>query len=146
MVRCVLSAVYIAFSPSPPLVSAFGYRSSPIPYQPSSSHTTHSAFLRAINSIARTAMRYWLMKAEPDSRIVKGKDVKVQTGAAHSQVSNSHFSVITHGHMALQFSVDDFQSTKTTPWEGVRNAEARNLMKEMRVGDKVPRMTTSCPS
>ena len=26
---------------------------------------------------------------------------------------------------------------KTTPWEGVRNAEARNLMKEMRVGDKV---------
>lgn len=41
---------------------------------------------------------------------------------------------MTHGH---QFSVDDFESMKTTPWEGVRNAEARNLMKEMRVGDKV---------
>ena len=42
--------------------------------------------------------------------------------------------LMTHGH---QFSVDDFESVKTTPWEGVRNAEARNLMKEMRVGDKV---------
>lgn len=38
---------------------------------------------------------------------------------------------------ADQFSVDDFDSVKTTPWEGVRNAEARNLMKEMKVGDKV---------
>ncbi|KAJ3998348.1 DUF55-domain-containing protein [Lentinula boryana] len=34
----------------------------------------------------------WLLKAEPDSRIVKGKDVK--------------------------FSVDDFESVKTSPWEG----------------------------
>ncbi|KAJ3987633.1 DUF55-domain-containing protein [Lentinula detonsa] len=48
----------------------------------------------------------WLLKAEPDSRIVKGKDVK--------------------------FSVDDFESVKTSPWEGVRNYEARNLMKEMK--------------
>ncbi|KAJ8482727.1 hypothetical protein ONZ45_g14852 [Pleurotus djamor] len=55
-------------------------------------------------------MSYWLLKAEPDSRIVKRKDVK--------------------------FSVDDFENIKTTPWEGVRNYEARNLMKEMKVGDK----------
>ncbi|KAI0355407.1 DUF55-domain-containing protein, partial [Trametes cingulata] len=60
----------------------------------------------------------WLMKAEPDSRIVKGKDVK--------------------------FSVDDFESVKTTPWEGVRNAEARNLMKEMKVGDKVLFYHSNC--
>ncbi|KAI8982773.1 PUA-like domain-containing protein, partial [Trametes punicea] len=60
----------------------------------------------------------WLMKAEPDSRIVKGKDVK--------------------------FSVDDFESAKTTPWEGVRNAEARNLMKEMKVGDKVLFYHSNC--
>ena len=33
--------------------------------------------------------------------------------------------------------MDDFEAVKTTPWEGVRNAEARNLMKEMKVGDKV---------
>ncbi|KAH0839797.1 hypothetical protein J3R83DRAFT_742 [Lanmaoa asiatica] len=55
--------------------------------------------------------KYWLMKAEPDSRIVKGKD----------------------------FSVDDFESVGFTPWEGVRNYEARNLMKEMDIGDKVSR-------
>ncbi|QRV88030.1 thymocyte nuclear protein 1 [Ceratobasidium sp. AG-Ba] len=55
---------------------------------------------------------FWLMKAEPDSRIVKGKDVK--------------------------FSVDDFQSCRTTAWEGVRNHEAKNIMrKQMKIGDKV---------
>lgn len=62
--------------------------------------------------------KYWLMKAEPNSRIVKEKDVK--------------------------FSVDDFDSVKTTPWEGVRNAEARNLMKEMKVGDKVLFYHSNC--
>ncbi|EIW61404.1 DUF55-domain-containing protein [Trametes versicolor FP-101664 SS1] len=64
--------------------------------------------------------KHWLMKAEPDERIVKGKDVK--------------------------FSVDDFESVKTTPWEGVRNAEARNLMKEMKVGDKVLFYHSNCKS
>lgn len=39
--------------------------------------------------------------------------------------------------VAVQFSVDDFESAKVTPWEGVRNAEARNIMKEMSVGDQV---------
>ncbi|PIL37542.1 hypothetical protein GSI_01236 [Ganoderma sinense ZZ0214-1] len=64
------------------------------------------------------ATKHWLMKAEPNSRIVKGKDVK--------------------------FSVDDFEAAKTTPWEGVRNAEARNLMKEMKVGDKVLFYHSNC--
>ncbi|GJE87441.1 EVE domain-containing protein [Phanerochaete sordida] len=63
-------------------------------------------------------MKHWLMKAEPESRIVKGKDVK--------------------------FSVDDFESMKTTPWEGVRNAEARNLMKEMQAGDRVLFYHSNC--
>ncbi|KAF9498699.1 DUF55-domain-containing protein [Pleurotus eryngii] len=71
--------------------------------------------------------KFWLLKAEPDSRIVKGKDVK--------------------------FSVDDFEKIQTTAWEGVRNYEARNLMKEMKAGDmavfyhsncKVP-ARTECP-
>ncbi|EMD40365.1 hypothetical protein CERSUDRAFT_110960 [Gelatoporia subvermispora B] len=62
--------------------------------------------------------KHWLMKAEPDSRVVKGKDVK--------------------------FSVDDFQTIKTTPWEGVRNAEARNLMKEMQTGDQVLFYHSNC--
>ncbi|KAF8915183.1 PUA-like domain-containing protein [Mucidula mucida] len=60
----------------------------------------------------------WLLKAEPDSRIVKGKDVK--------------------------FSVDDFESVQVSPWEGVRNYEARNLMKEMSVGDQALFYHSNC--
>ncbi|KAH9482190.1 Thymocyte nuclear protein 1 [Psilocybe cubensis] len=62
--------------------------------------------------------RYWLLKAEPDTRIVKGKDVK--------------------------FSVDDFERVKTSPWEGVRNYEARNLMREMKEGDKALFYHSNC--
>ncbi|KAF8180156.1 DUF55-domain-containing protein [Pholiota molesta] len=62
--------------------------------------------------------KYWLLKAEPDSRVVKGKDVK--------------------------FSVDDFQTIGTSPWEGVRNYEARNLMKEMKEGDKALFYHSNC--
>ncbi|KAK0499542.1 PUA-like domain-containing protein [Armillaria luteobubalina] len=62
--------------------------------------------------------KIWLLKAEPDSRVVKGKDVK--------------------------FSVDDFETISTSPWEGVRNYEARNLMKEMKVGDKALFYHSNC--
>ncbi|KJA29599.1 hypothetical protein HYPSUDRAFT_223728 [Hypholoma sublateritium FD-334 SS-4] len=62
--------------------------------------------------------KYWLLKAEPDSRIVKGKEVK--------------------------FSVDDFESVGTSAWEGVRNYEARNLMKEMKEGDKALFYHSNC--
>ncbi|KZT29456.1 DUF55-domain-containing protein [Neolentinus lepideus HHB14362 ss-1] len=62
--------------------------------------------------------KYWLMKAEPESRIVKGKDVK--------------------------FSVDDFEALGTTPWEGVRNHEAKNLMRSMKIGDQVLFYHSNC--
>ncbi|KZV75082.1 DUF55-domain-containing protein [Peniophora sp. CONT] len=61
---------------------------------------------------------YWLMKAEPGSRIVKGKDVK--------------------------FSIDDFEEARTTAWEGVRNHQAKNYMKSMYVGDKVLFYHSNC--
>jgi len=48
------------------------------------------------------------------------------------------------GHFG-QFSVDDFEAAGTTAWEGVRNFEARNLMKEMAVGDKVSPCKTVPP-
>ncbi|KDQ64124.1 hypothetical protein JAAARDRAFT_187497 [Jaapia argillacea MUCL 33604] len=64
------------------------------------------------------SQKYWLMKAEPESRVVKGKDVK--------------------------FSVDDFESVGTTAWEGVRNHEAKNLMKQMKIGDQVLFYHSSC--
>ncbi|KAJ5681868.1 Thymocyte nuclear protein 1 [Penicillium maclennaniae] len=53
---------------------------------------------------------YWLMKAEPESRLEKGVDVK--------------------------FSIDDLAAAKVPePWDGVRNAVARNIMREMKKGD-----------
>ncbi|KAF7597267.1 hypothetical protein BBP40_008109 [Aspergillus hancockii] len=53
---------------------------------------------------------YWLMKAEPESRLEKGVDVK--------------------------FSIDDLASRrKPEPWDGVRNPVARNNIREMKKGD-----------
>lgn len=52
------------------------------------------------------------MKAEPETRIVKGHDVR--------------------------FSAQDFERDGTTSWEGVRNHEAKKLLKEtIQEGDKV---------
>lgn len=34
------------------------------------------------------------------------------------------------------FSWDDMKSKKVAPWDGVRNFQARNFIKEMRVGDQ----------
>lgn len=33
------------------------------------------------------------------------------------------------------FSIDDMKQSKIEPWNGVRNYQARNFMKEMRLGD-----------
>ncbi|KAM0745621.1 DUF55-domain-containing protein, partial [Meredithblackwellia eburnea MCA 4105] len=53
----------------------------------------------------------WLVKAEPDSRIVNGHDVA--------------------------FSIDHFEKGKVTSWEGVRNHQAKNYLKnQMKVGHK----------
>ncbi len=35
------------------------------------------------------------------------------------------------------FSIDDLAKKKVAGWDGVRNYQARNFMKDMRVGDKV---------
>ncbi|KAK9352535.1 PUA-like domain-containing protein [Lipomyces doorenjongii] len=52
---------------------------------------------------------YWLFKAEPESRIVDGVDVR--------------------------FSFDDLSREGQASWDGVRNYEARNCMQRMKVGD-----------
>ncbi|KAL1918946.1 uncharacterized protein VTP21DRAFT_2327 [Calcarisporiella thermophila] len=73
------------------------------------------------NREERTDVRFWLMKAEPESRIVKGKDVK--------------------------FSIDDLANMPdgTSTWDGVRNYEARNIMRDqMKVGDKVLFYHSNC--
>jgi predicted RNA-binding protein with PUA-like domain len=55
-------------------------------------------------------MRYWLVKSEPDSRIVNGVDVK--------------------------FSINDLETKLVTNWDGVRNYQARNILRDqMKLGD-----------
>jgi predicted RNA-binding protein with PUA-like domain len=36
-----------------------------------------------------------------------------------------------------EFSIDDLERDRSTSWEGVRNYQARNFMREMSAGDKV---------
>jgi predicted RNA-binding protein with PUA-like domain len=56
--------------------------------------------------------RFWLMKAEPTSRIENGHDVK--------------------------FSIDDLKRLGSDCWDGVRNAEASKSMRvRMKLNDKV---------
>ncbi|QKX53685.1 uncharacterized protein TRUGW13939_00765 [Talaromyces rugulosus] len=62
---------------------------------------------------------YWLMKAEPESRLVKGVDVK--------------------------FSIDDLQAAEVPePWDGVRNPVARNNLRAMKKGDQAFFYHSSC--
>ncbi|KAJ3213422.1 Thymocyte nuclear protein 1 [Dinochytrium kinnereticum] len=63
--------------------------------------------------------KYFLMKAEPETRIVNGVDVK--------------------------FSIDDLAIKGTSSWDGVRNYEARNIMKDqMKKGDLVLFYHSNC--
>lgn len=63
--------------------------------------------------------KYWLMKAEPESRIEKGHDIK--------------------------FSIDDLASkTEPEPWDGIRNYAARNNLRSMKKGDLAFFYHSSC--
>ncbi|EHB03548.1 Thymocyte nuclear protein 1 [Heterocephalus glaber] len=55
---------------------------------------------------------YWLMKSEPESRLEKGVDVK--------------------------FSIEDLkaQPKQTASWDGVRNYQARNFLRAMKLEDE----------
>ncbi|GAA5945291.1 hypothetical protein JCM3775_007425 [Rhodotorula graminis] len=62
---------------------------------------------------------HWLIKAEPETRIEKGVDVK--------------------------FSIDDLERNKTTTWEGVRNHEAKKYLKsQMKVGHECLFYASNC--
>jgi len=43
-----------------------------------------------------------------------------------------------------EFSIDDLARKKIEPWSGVRNYQARNYLREMRVGDGVLFYHSSC--
>jgi len=68
----------------------------------------------------RTVGPYWLMKSEPESRIENGHEMKS--------------------------SFDDLKAREDqiTHWDGVRNYEARNLMKAMQVGQKASFYHSNC--
>jgi EVE domain len=62
------------------------------------------------NERAEGEARHWLMKAEPETRIENGIDVR--------------------------FSIDDLAAkTKPEPWDGIRNHVAKNNILAMRKGD-----------
>ncbi|XP_043115519.1 thymocyte nuclear protein 1 isoform X1 [Puntigrus tetrazona] len=60
----------------------------------------------------KTAYSYWLMKSEPESRIENGVDVK--------------------------FGIEDLKAlpNQTGCWDGVRNYQARNFMRDMKAGQQ----------
>lgn len=61
---------------------------------------------------AKSSINYWLMKSEPESRLHRGVDMK--------------------------FSIEDLkaQPQQTACWDGVRNYQARNFMRAMKVEEK----------
>ncbi|KAL1305235.1 hypothetical protein AAFC00_002151 [Neodothiora populina] len=67
------------------------------------------------DDVADTGAQYWLMKAEPNTRIERnadGEDVDVR------------------------FSIEDLRSrSEPEPWEGIRNGQAQNNLKAMKKGD-----------
>jgi predicted RNA-binding protein with PUA-like domain len=62
------------------------------------------------DTVATSPYTHWLMKSEPESRIEKGVDMK--------------------------FSFEDLKAMpdSTSCWDGVRNYQARNFMRDMKVG------------
>ncbi|NXL95151.1 THYN1 protein, partial [Alectura lathami] len=61
---------------------------------------------------SKTTYCHWLLKSEPESRLEKGVDVK--------------------------FSIEDLkaQPNQTTFWDGVRNYQARNFLRSMKLGQQ----------
>ncbi|KAI4881735.1 hypothetical protein NFI96_010004 [Prochilodus magdalenae] len=72
--------------------------------------TEKSKSQKNVSSSAVTTYCHWLMKSEPESRIEKGVDVK--------------------------FGIEDLKAlpNQTSCWDGVRNYQARNFMRNMKVG------------
>ncbi|KAI9843945.1 MAG: hypothetical protein M1837_005986 [Sclerophora amabilis] len=77
--------------------------------------------LPAAVDVAGEEKHYWLMKAEPETRLEKGVNVA--------------------------FSIDDLKAAQEPEaWEGVRNYGARNRMREMRNGDLAFFYHSNCKS
>ncbi|XP_031729505.1 thymocyte nuclear protein 1 isoform X1 [Anarrhichthys ocellatus] len=79
---------------------------------------------------------HWLMKSEPESRFENDIDVKVQSLNTvyflYFNVSGLHSS----DGLILQFGIEDLKALpdQTGCWDGVRNYQARNFMRQMKDG------------
>ncbi|KAM3070006.1 hypothetical protein ACMFMG_003958 [Clarireedia jacksonii] len=83
------------------------------PIKSAESNSTNSS------STESPARQYWLMKAEPESRLEKGHDIK--------------------------FSIDDLEAkTEPEPWDGIRAYPARNNIRAMKKGDLAFFYHSSC--
>ena len=70
--------------------------------------------------IMKESKQYWLIKSEPNTRLHNGKDIK--------------------------FSIEDLEKCNTSIWDGVRNYEARNILRDrMKPGDLCLFYHSSCP-
>jgi predicted RNA-binding protein with PUA-like domain len=45
----------------------------------------------------------------------------------------------------ISYSIDHLKKDGTTPWTGIRNFQARNFMREMKIGDEILFYHSSCP-
>lgn len=83
------------------------------PTEDPTTSSSPSSTAKSASSLAHATegKNYWLFKSEPESRIVNGHDAK--------------------------FSFDDLKAmpNSTSPWDGVRNHEAKNNMVKMKIGD-----------
>lgn len=78
------------------------------------------------------------MKAEPESRLEKGVDVKVSNVAPMQGLGTVSVGQRLLVAIGGQFSIDDLEAIGTSKWDGVRNHEAKKIMQEkMKVGDRV---------
>lgn len=77
----------------------------------SAKNTSSTAKSKQVVADKEDGPSYYLFKSEPESRIQKGQEMK--------------------------YSIDDLAGEKdaTSYWDGVRNYEARNVMKTMSVGE-----------
>ncbi|KAK1328450.1 hypothetical protein QTO34_012023 [Cnephaeus nilssonii] len=76
----------------------------------------------ALKKRGNNVSSYWLMKSEPESRLEKGVDVK--------------------------FSIEDLkaQPKQTACWDGVRNYQARNFLRAMKLGQEAFSTTVTAKS
>ncbi|KAG4306447.1 hypothetical protein PORY_000435 [Pneumocystis oryctolagi] len=91
---------------------------------PRKKQRTQSTLSQDADCIQETK-QFWLMKAEPESRLVRGQD-----GKFIYKNNTRWMSAI------VKFSIDDLEKMQVSPWDGVRNAEACKTMRyRMKVGD-----------